>query len=690
MELLALLSDRDDVIVLNVKETLKRYTVYPLKTVGELEDLYSNIPLNILLIDTVSHRLSSLEDILGRLDDSMVVLITPEKLDKFSLENLPPSVYDCIDVDSIRNDLPVIIERALERQRFKNELTLLKQTRDDPVPVQMPVYSKSDVEMFSGRYDSFSSGRYLQEKVIVNFAKMLTVSFDMHKLFNYFMDSVMEIVRVNKMSVMLRDNEGFHIKTHYGLDQYIADNLKLKKESALILWLAKTGRIMQKPINPADTVSINIKTEMELLQCTFSFPMTHKGKLIGVFNVDNKITEESFYREELEIIYVLCNYLAAAVKDIDIYHQMWYQKEFTKNIISSMTSGMITIDRDEKITTFNQQASEILNLDSSEIIGGDLRRLPSPLGDILYETMTTGASYKRYEVEIHPAKLPIGINSYRLLDEQQNPIGAGIVFSDLSGAKKLEEQLRRAEKLQAINDIMAKIAHEVRNPMTSIQTYIQLLNEQERDGEMRDFFISTVRQSIYTLDSLIDKLVTFSNALNDDNFNKEKEDINLILNEAGDYVSTNIPQTHKFSKQGIDKSFFINADKKLLIKAIYYLVLSIVDRTPQSTLIAMSAKTIIKSLPFVEISIKYEGDEFTDEEKQSLLRPLSDIDNLGTELNVPISNKIIERHNGSLDMKRESGSNIFIVKLPVIDRRGAKIQIEREHISGQQRKNSHN
>ncbi len=690
MELLALLSNRDDVIILSVKETLKRYTVYPLKTVEELEDLYSNIPLNLLLIDTVSHRLSSLGDLLDKLDDDMVVLITPEKLDKFSLENLPPSVYDCIDVDSIRTDLPVIVERALERQRFKNELTLLKQTRDDPVPVQMPIYSKSDVEMFSGRCDSFPSGRYLQEKVIVNFAKMLTVSFDMRKLFNHFMDSVMEIVRVNKMSVMLRDKEGFHVKTHYGLDPYIADNLKLQKDSALILWLAKTGRIMQKPINPADTVSINIKTEMEFLQCTFSFPMTHKGKLIGVFNVDNKITEESFYREELEIIYVLCNYLAAAVKDIDIYHQMWYQKEFTKNILSSMTSGMIAIDRDEKITIFNQQASEILNLDSSEMVGSDLRKLQSPLGDILYETMITGTSYKRYEVEIHPAKLPIGINSYRLLDEQQNPIGAGIVFSDLSDSKKLEEHRRRAEKLQAINDIMAKIAHEVRNPMTSIQTYIQLLNEQNRDDEMRDFFISTVRQSIHTLDSLIDKLVTFSNMLNDYHFNKEKQDVNLIIDETADYVSKNIPQTHTFSKQGIDKSFFINADKKFLIKAIYYLVLSIVDRTPQGTLITMSAKTIMKGSPSVEISIKYEGDEFTDEEKQSLLKPLLDIDNLGTELSVPICNKIIERHNGSLDIKSEKGSNIFIIKLPVIDRRGTTISIRREHVSGQQTKNPHN
>jgi len=667
MELLALLSNRDDIIIPEVKEALKRYTVYPLKTVGELEDLYSNIPLNLLIIDTASHRLSSVEGLLSRLDDDIVVLITPEKLDKFTMDNLPSSVYECVDVESIREELPLIVERALERQRIKNELRLLRQTRNGSESVQTPsISAKPDLPQFRG-------GRYLQEKVLVNFAKMLTASFDMRKLFNHFMESVAEIVRVSKMSVMLRDKDGFHVKTHIGLDPYIADNLRLRKDSALIAWLSKTGRIMHRPANPTDTAMVNIKAEMELLQCTYSFPMIHKGKLIGAFNIDNKITGEPFYKEELEILYVLCNYLAAAVKDIDLYHQIWYQKEFAKNIISSMNSGMIAIDKDEKITVFNQQASEILNLDSSKMLGSDLRALPSPLGDILYETMVTGTSYRRYEVVVGPKKVPLGINSYRLLDEQQNPIGAGIVFSDLSDSKKLEAERSRVEKLQAVNDLMAKIAHEVRNPLTSIQTYIQLLNEKCKDEEMRGFFTSSVSESIHRLDSLIDKLVTFSDTLD---YNFSREDVKLIVDEAVEYVAKNIPKTHKLLKpeieiypSGVNTAFLINADKKLLLKAIQYLVLYVVDKTPEGTSIALGTRMILKGSPRIEISIKYEGEGISEEERHNLLKPLLDIENLGIELNVPISYKIIERHNGTLDIKSENGKNVFIIKLPAIDRR---------------------
>lgn len=659
MELLALLSS-DEKVINSVRDLLKKYIVYPVRTPEECEELQSRMPVNLFIVDTVSHTLSSLEDFLLRLDNDLAVLISSEKPDKLNREKQPKSVYGSVDAGSITSELPAIVERALEIQRLKSELKLLRRSGDGSIS-GLPVYSKPDAE-------AFPAGRYLHERVLINFAKMLTVSFDMRMLFTLFMDSVNDIVRVNKMSVMLREMDVFYIKTHYGLDPHVADNLKLTKESALVGWLARTGRIMQKPAGQSDAVTVSIYREMELLQSSFAFPIIHNGKLIGIFNIDHKITEAPFYKEELEIIYVLCNYLAAAVKGVDLYNQMWRQQDFTNNMLSCMSSGMIAINRDEKITIFNQQASEILGMDAAGIIGSDLKRLPSPFGEILHETIATGRSYKRYEAEIAASKLPVGINSFRLLDEHQSPIGAGIVFTDLSDSKKLEEQRMRAEKLEAVNDLMAKIAHEVRNPLTSIQIYAQLINEKYGDDdELRNFYTSSVSQSIKRLDGLIDKLVTFS-ITQDYNFNKE--DVGLLIDNAAEHVLKNISSGYKFEKGEIDNSLFIEADRKFLIKAIYYIVLSIVEKAPVGTLITASAKSGTSS---VEISLKYDGNEMTDEEKENLLRPLTDLDNLSVELNLPISRKIIEAHNGRLDIKSENGSNFFIIRLPLMERRTAAI-----------------
>jgi polar amino acid transport system substrate-binding protein len=328
-----------------------------------------------------------------------------------------------------------------------------------------------------------------------------------------------------------------------------------------------------------------------------------------------------------------------------------------------MPSGVIVIDKDEKITVFNQQASEILNLNPSEMLGYDLRKIPSPLGDILFETMVTGTMYKRHETEILQEKLPIGVNSYRLLDENRSPVGAGIVFTDLSDSRRLEEQKRSTEKLLAVNDLMAKLANEIRNPMTSIYTYTQLMNEKYKDEELNNFYATVVFQSIHKIDSLIDKLIIFSGK---SEYDLKKEDVNLIIDESAGYILKNIPSSHSFLKQNLEKSVFVNADKKILAKAIYYLVSSAVEKTPGGAFITLSA-VLSDSSPHVEMLIKYSGEEFTDKEKDDLLKPLLNIDNLGTELNIPISHKIIEGHNGSLNIKSDKGSNSFIINLPVID-----------------------
>ncbi len=308
----------------------------------------------------------------------------------------------------------------------------------------------------------------------------------------------------------------------------------------------------------------------------------------------------------------------------------------------------------------------IVIITASRLVFSVSLTLPSPLGDILCETMVTGVSYKRHEVAINPLKLPLGINSFRLIDEEQKPFGAGIIFSDLSASKELEERGRRAEKLKAVNDLVAKIAHEIRNPLTSIQTYTQLLNEKFTDDELKNFFISSVSQSINRLNNLIDKLVTFSST-QDYNFNEEG--VNDLLCEAAEFISKNIPATHRFSIKMFNRSFYINADRKQLIKAIYYLVLNIVDKTPDGTFITMSAGTIMHDVPSVVISIKYRGDKSIEKGKKNLLKPLLDINNLGAELNIPISHKIIEGHNGNIDIKSEEGTNSFIIKLPALERK---------------------
>jgi PAS domain-containing protein len=496
MELLALLSDRENVITA-VKNALKTYTVYPVKSLLQLEELLGNVPTGLLILDGFLAKPTQVETLMSA-KNRKVLLLVEDEYDFNKLSNFPETVQ----VKDIFRELQRTVDRMLESVKLKDEISILHKSRGKQEENLNTVTLPQIIDA--------PGKRLVHEQVLLNFAKTLTVNFNLKKLLDHFMDSVMEIIRSNKMSILLREKNAFRIKSHIGMDPYFAENLKLTSESFLIKWLSGHGRILCRSQNTKDQFSASLIKEMELLQSVCSFPMIYKGKLIGVFNIDSKITGDAFYKEELEVIFILCNYLSATIKDIDYYHQIQYQKEFTRNILANMSSGVITINTEERVSIFNQKASEMLNLEAVDVIGSDLRRLPSPLGDILYETMVEGKVFRRHETLIKPGNIPIGVSSHRILSEDNSAIGAVIVFTDLSDLKKLEEEKRKADNLEAMNNLIGKIAHEIKNPLTSIQTFTQLLEDKYKDEEFRKFFTVTVMQSVQQLNNLIDNARRYS------------------------------------------------------------------------------------------------------------------------------------------------------------------------------------
>lgn len=658
MELISLLTNRAE-IVKAVRTSLPGYAVYPAEDASDLRELLTSVPSSLLILDGSSVKPEVIEPILAE-NGHPLLLLVDEGVNLDRLSRVPETV----EIDGLSETLPRVVGRILQKRKLEHEIKTLKEDRSK---AERAAWGIS--QPFAGARGK----RLLQEQVLINFAKTLTANFDLRKLLNHFMDSVMEIVRANRMSILLRDKNVFRIRTHIGIDPFFAENVKLTNESSLVKWLAGNGRIFSRNLDVNREQYPDILKEMELLQCVYAFPMIYKGKLIGIFNIDSKITGDSLWREELEVIFILCNYLSAAIKDIDLYHQIQYQKEFTKNILSNMNSGVITIKADERISVFNQRAAEILGHSVLDMIGSDLRKLPSPLGDLLFETMIEGKSYKRHEVVVRPRNIPLGINSYRILDENKTPIGAVLVFTDLSDLKKLEDARRKTEKLQAINNLIGKIAHEIKNPLTSIHTFTQLLEEKYTDEEFREFFKLTVMQSIQQLDNIVDKLVLFSSPLD---IRPMEFTVNELVDEAEEFVWKDMPQGVRLLKKNMKKAAFVNVDKSLFIKALYYLILACAEKSPKDDFVLLQAAEPSDRPGTVEISMKFSGKPLTEEEKELILRPLLDADAFGIELNVPISQKIVEEHDGTLSIRSSDEGNALVISLPTVERSHARLREE--------------
>src|SRR5262249_51862496 len=140
----------------------------------------------------------------------------------------------------------------------------------------------------------------------------------------------------------------------------------------------------------ADPAAREIAREMSVLQAVVAIPLISRGELVAILTLGQRITRGAYSRGGTAILLSPGPHPAPAIRDIRVHHLLQYQKEFNERILARMSNGVITIGPEETIIIMNRRAEEILGLSAREVLNKDLRALPSPLGDLLFETLTRG------------------------------------------------------------------------------------------------------------------------------------------------------------------------------------------------------------------------------------------------------------------------------------------------------------
>ena len=154
----------------------------------------------------------------------------------------------------------------------------------------------------------------------------------------------------------------------------------------------------------------------------------------------------------------------------------------TDDILRHLNSGLMTIDSEGRIIFYNRAAEEILGYRESEVKGRIFRDLFSSqmpfLAENLAEVLQSGRQSRRCEINIERndgTRIPLGISTSLLLDEDDAVRGVIAIFTDLTETKRLEEKIRIADRMAAVGELSAAIAHEIRNPLAAISGSVEVL-----------------------------------------------------------------------------------------------------------------------------------------------------------------------------------------------------------------------
>ena len=554
------------------------------------------------------------------------------------------------------------IEQALEKQRLVEEVATLRKQEVAVTPPSSP-----------GNGGELSLTRIGQ--ILRHFAKAFSTNYDMQQTLHHFLDAISEFLHPSRASIMVRNTTTrlYEIRAYRGMVPQVAEHLRLRPDEGVPQWLLIEGRLLHR-----GEVEKHLRTpgyldmhrEMQALKALVSIPLMASGSLVGILNLGERITGAPYTDDELEILFSLGSHVAVAIQDIALYHAAQAQKAFTEQILRYMSSGVLSIGSDEKISLCNHRAAEILGKAWTDMLQQDLRFLPSPLGDILYETLQDGTTYLRQEVALVSGKMPLEVSTYRVFDECGSVAGSVMVIEDLTSHKLLYEERRRGDQLDFLNKVVGRMAHEIKNPLVSIQTFVELLADHYDDPEFRDHFRAIVSHDVYAVDSITEKLVSFASKIS---YRFEYVDVSKTLRQlapalaptptavaVGQYLA------HDTGESGAGETACIECltmeptppvklDPEQFHTALMYLVAFLRQGMGQEGKVLVSSHYGLpgrraEAGEWVSVILTGKGRKLFPEEFQQLFDPFCMEQSTIIDVGPCVSQKIIEEHGGRLDV----------------------------------------
>ncbi|MBU8870065.1 MAG: PAS domain-containing protein [Gemmatimonadales bacterium] len=173
-----------------------------------------------------------------------------------------------------------------------------------------------------------------------------------------------------------------------------------------------------------------------------------------------------------------------------------------RNILDNIRSGLITVDRDGLITRVNPSCCTILKAAEADLLGRNISEAMlggmENLSEIIRPVARGGEPVDRGEIVVHRfgRDLPLGLNVNPVTSPRGRVIGAIAIFADLTREKEMTERIREADRLAAIGELAASIAHEIRNPLSSIRGSVELLaSDLELEGYQSQLFELVLKES---------------------------------------------------------------------------------------------------------------------------------------------------------------------------------------------------
>lgn len=340
-------------------------------------------------------------------------------------------------------------------------------------------------------------------------------------------------------------------------------------------------------------------------------------------------------------------------------------QDYTRQVVANMANGLLSINAEGEVVTYNRLALDLLGLKDEGVEGMDLGAVIDFTATGISKTLAHCHPVMDHEIVFQQKSgrvMPLSLSVTPLTTDKNVCSGAVVVLRDLREIKRLEAQVRQSEKLAAIGKLAAGVAHEIRNPLSSIKGFAQFLRHALKDRPEEQEYADVMVREVDRINRVVTDLLTYARPTAID---REPVDLPELVQHTVRLVTADAESRHvSIVPQFAGDLEGVWLDANQITQALLNLLLNALQAIADGGKIEIGIQKE-DAENRVHLWVADDGPGIPRDHQQKILDPFFTTRDKGTGLGLAIVHKIIENHQGEIHIQspragRQSGTRISL------------------------------
>jgi PAS domain S-box-containing protein len=538
-------------------------------------------------------------------------------------------------------------------------------------PVRRWIQERMDQFFYRARYD--------YRKTLIEFGRELSSETDLNKMLGAVVDRLSRTLLVDRIAIFVSGAESDQ-------DMVLAKSFGISKTGDLDLsFLSRprpeleAGHLFFDNTHMVPRESASAQGSIAKLELNYYIPCRAQQRPIAFLGLGKTVDGDFLSSEDVELLETLAGYLGIAVQNARLYASLEQKaaqyerlKDFNENIVESINVGVLAVDLEDRIESWNSQMEVMYALPRWQALTRPLGEiLPAPFMEEFYRVRETPGIHNLYKFRLHtPAgeDRTVNVAIAPLVTKKFSIAGRLIIMDDITERIELEAQLTQADKLSSIGLLAAGVAHEVNTPLAVISSYAQMLTKQLQGDPQKGPLMEKITRQTFRASEIVNNLLNFSRTsgteFSDVDLNKIIMDTLALLEHQ--FKTAKVQVRSELSEH----LPYINGNAGRLQQVFLNLFLNARDAMPNGGRLRISSA----NGDSVSVTVADSGTGIAQEHIQRIYDPFFTTKtspregqaNRGTGLGLSVTYGIIQEHAGKIRVESQPGAGTtFYLDFPL-------------------------